>query len=368
MPKDPACSGIFSAFVNAYALRSALADFNLFVPGPVIELDDDEGKGLGTLALTGAMPDVMEVQGSDDEADTNHCAAASSAATASSACGSVPRQQCQSSQALVVKERPVNQVACVDARSNRFQVLTAMDHLSLVRHAAKLEDLLVSRDSRISKQRNALKRSQRLARKSQQLVLQSKEQVARQKLEAFTISKLGRQKEGRGGRLSMSSMFSIGIRRCCTNISALDFGVVAMLDVSSQTVMRCEHKTASSILYSMASFVSEGLDDAFREYKLYKACLDSGDASAANNHWSLMCIGVRTDATNSSIWRRKKLQVLESTVMYLTDDGIAHPARRRCVPIGDNKDKFTLVCLPFLPRSPNFCIAVDVDLLLFASL
>ena len=142
----------------------------------------------------------------------------------------------------------------------------------------------------------------------------------------FSVMKKGKQKDGRGGRLSTQAIFSIGIRRCLTTISAADFGIVAMFDVSGQTVIRCEQRTAAAIQFCMRSHVAEGLDVA------YQCSQGLPDA------FSLMAIGCRADATNSSVWRRSKLHVLEAGVLYIQDftalkagDFNAAANYRRCV-------------------------------------
>ena len=80
-----------------------------------------------------------------------------------------------------------------------------------------------------------------------------------------------------------------------------------MFDVSGQTVIRCEQRTAAGLLFCMRSHVSQGLDVALQ-------C-----AAAKSDDWSLMAIGHRADATNSSVWRRSKLHVLEASVMFVSD-------------------------------------------------
>ena len=48
----------------------------------------------------------------------------------------------------------------------------------------------------------------------------------------------------------MTSWFAIGIRKCLSQVAAADFGLTTMVDVSVQTVMRCEKKTCAALVYS----------------------------------------------------------------------------------------------------------------------
>lgn len=58
----------------------------------------------------------------------------------------------------------------------------------------------------------------------------------------WTIAKRGKGADGRGSRFTLTSWFAIGIRKCLSQVAAADFGLTTMVDVSGQTVMRCEKK------------------------------------------------------------------------------------------------------------------------------
>ena len=104
----------------------------------------------------------------------------------------------------------------------------------------------------------------------------------------FAVQKVGKKDV----RFSLQSKFSIGLRRGYTNVAAADFGILAMCDVSKQSVIRFEHMTASSIIRLMHLFVAAGL----------KTCLEAH----GKNEWSLISVRYRCDGTNTNIWRKKE--------------------------------------------------------------
>ena len=135
-----------------------------------------------------------------------------------------------------------------------------------------------------------------------------------------------------------------------TSIAAADFGIIAMFDVSGQTVIRCEQRAAAGIVHLMQSHVAKGLGMALQ--------CSQGDSDA----WSLMAVAYRADATNSSVWRRSKLHVLEASVLFVSDpdalktgDFNSAVSYRRCVFPGfrlillDNFCTFASLVLPLLP-------------------
>ena len=66
--------------------------------------------------------------------------------------------------------------------------------------------------------------------------------------------------DGRGARFSTSSWFSIGLRKCLSQVAATDFGLTTMTDVSGQTVMRCEQKTGAALVNCFHLFMAEALE------------------------------------------------------------------------------------------------------------
>ena len=137
-----------------------------------------------------------------------------------------------------------------------------------------------------------------------------------------------------GKRMSTSSGFAIGFRRNLSNISAADFGSTVMMDISHQRVCRSEVKTAAAILSRMKSFCAAFMDTLY--------CNDHHDhpspalppvvgelagerdggvplPSESFENFSLMTVASRCDATNSSIWKREKLHVLDVDVAMVTN-------------------------------------------------
>ena len=117
-------------------------------------------------------------------------------------------------------------------------------------------------------------------------------------------------------RLTAESVLSVGLRRNFSNIAACDFGSTILFPLSHQTVTRCEVRTSSALKGSLSSFVLEGLREC---YELHDACKD---LVAPTRSYSLMTIALRSDATNSSIWRRQKLHLCEVTAgfsLYIED-------------------------------------------------
>ena len=150
---------------------------------------------------------------------------------------------------------------------------------------------------------------------------------ARDEHELFQMKKLGRQKEGRAGRWSLQSRFSMGLRCCLSTISACDFGLISMIDVSRQTVLRAECITGAGIIWLMRSFCMEALGLAL-------------EAGAHEGEFSLFGVGYRSDAINSNIWHRKKLHVVEATAMFLS-----HPDKLKSGDFGAAMSSRSCVCL-----------------------
>ena len=175
----------------------------------------------------------------------------------------------------------------------------------------------------------------------------------------FAIAKRGKQAEGRGSRFTLSSWFSIGIRKCLSQVAASDFGLTTMTDISGQTVMRCEKKTCGALVHTFRLFMAEALGYAANcrhgngdgaaqagvseaevvlhglptdqlEVEPKPVCckiapvvstehLRSTAGDDDDGRWSLISVGFMNDATNSNIWRRKKLNVCEVKVQWVSN-------------------------------------------------
>ena len=150
--------------------------------------------------------------------------------------------------------------------------------------------------------------------KSQLQMVLREQAVGTQHGNSFEIVKAGRMLEGRAGRLTQASVFAIGLRRSLSNVAAADFGLVSCCDISGQTVSRCEEKTATGVSLLVRDFCQE----------VYHTAKQVSEKAAASGTalWSVACIGYRSDSTNSRIWKRQKLHVVECSVSFVKDFGL----------------------------------------------
>ena len=139
----------------------------------------------------------------------------------------------------------------------------------------------------------------------------------RSSLELSTSGKTGK-------RLNARSVIALGLRRNFANLAASDFGMVILRDVSASTVTRSEIRTAAALVMEMKSFCISNIVDFLDDPAgVPRPCLlDQGSKnislheSVSSNTlgWKLFITSLRSDATNSSIWKREKLHVLEAVV------------------------------------------------------
>ena len=274
------------------------------------------------------------------------------------------------SQNVAQTESQSHQLVCLErlpkARKTEMHTkaeLMGMQQHQLVRHCMSLQAKLHNRSLSLQSLRNKQRRSTRLVIKQDAKI---KKQSSQSKLclddvdQSFAVTKRGRKLDGRKGRLSLNSIFSIGLRRCCSNVAAADFSALSMVDVSGQTVLRCEVRTAGALVQTMRQFVAEGMDLAFQHHLKSQECV-----SESQEWFSVMSISYRCDATNSSIWRRSKLHVLEASVQYVVDFDClragnfgASVAYRRCVCQGSTSVKSAYVVFPS-------CLILQFTLLCF---
>ena len=332
----------FVGVISCHELKLACQRFmnlTISIPSAVIELDDNSepealveldlgGGGASSssganassslLSLTsrlGLIPN-MEIASVDDQVDgrgnNTNTMALDRKSTDSQDLQMVP---------VVV---PMKKSLLVSKTYAKEELLHAEKH-ELVRHVLNLQKQRARKTMTVKGLKNHTRRSDRKRERTQKAldkVLDKEEQSKTDSL--FKVFKRGKGLDGRGGRLSLNSIFSIGLRRSCTSIAAADFAAVSMIDLSAQTVLRCELRTAAAICHSMRSFVSAALDACFESHRC--------------GSWSVMAIGIRADATNSSVWRRSKLHVLESTVLFVSNhdslasgDFLNSISSRRCV-------------------------------------
>lgn len=330
----------FLGVISVNELRLACQRFmnlTISIPTAVIELDDNSESealveshlgGVGASSSSGAnssssllslthrlglIPN-MEIASIGDQVDDtgNNTMAVDRRSTYS--------QELQIVPAVV----PMKKSLLVSKSYGKEELLQAEKH-ELVLHVLNLQKQRSRKMMTLKGLKNRTKRSDRKLERNQKTldkILEKEEQSKTDSL--FKVFKRGKALDGRGGRLSLSSVYSIGLRRSCTSIAAADFAAVSMIDLSPQTVLRCELRTAAAICQAMRSFVSSALDACFESHRC--------------GSWSVMAIGIRADATNSSVWRRSKLHVTESTVLFVSDhdslasgDFLNSISSRRCV-------------------------------------
>ena len=178
---------------------------------------------------------------------------------------------------------------------------------ALVRKVLQHQTTARNKDKRILVLQNKVRNLNRQLQTSRrQAAAKSEElQIFQESQNVFALEKLGRQHAGRAGRWSLRSRFSMGLRCSLCTVAAADFSMLVMEDVSKQTVLRAECMSGAAIIHLMRSFCSEGLGVAL-------------ESAQSPDEWSVFGVGYRSDATNTNIWRRKKLHVLEARVLFLS--------------------------------------------------
>lgn len=108
---------------------------------------------------------------------------------------------------------------------------------------------------------------------------------------------------------SSRNYLAIAIRRNFSNISQEAFGATVLSDVSRHTVSRAESH-AGTLLAARARLF----------YRLMRGQLPALSVeSQEEGGWSMFLHTLRGDATNSSVWQRRKLQTLEVASCYVRD-------------------------------------------------
>ena len=123
-------------------------------------------------------------------------------------------------------------------------------------------------------------------------------------------------------------MLALGLRRNFANIAASDFGAIILRDMSAGTVIRAEIRTGTSLVVDMRVFctfsldcmTASGLQASVPDRWLLGPPhpLQHRDVSHTDLPWKLCFVALRSDATNSSIWKREKLHVLEAEMGLVT--------------------------------------------------
>ena len=170
--------------------------------------------------------DQLQISSDEDEADAGAASSETGAVQAAK-----PQPVAVLGAAATAGPVAVRQTGAVARSAQEFLQLEKHD---LARLCLKQQRQLQGKNIRIRQLMNELSRAKRESKKTGTLLARKSSVEA----DPFIIRKLGRQHDGRGGRLSLPSMFSIGLRRSLTHVAAGDFGILAMADISQQTVIR----------------------------------------------------------------------------------------------------------------------------------
>ena len=109
-----------------------------------------------------------------------------------------------------------------------------------------------------------------------------------------------------GKRLATQGIYAVGIRRNLSNISAADFGATVLRSISHQRVCRSEVRTGATILARMRARCAAAVGAL-------------SNIVTEEQSWGIVNVSFRCDATNSSIWKREKLHVLDVDLARVKD-------------------------------------------------
>ena len=181
---------------------------------------------------------------------------------------------------------------------------------------------LAKKNKDLANEKKALKRQLKKKHESLEKVRKIQSDLEQRGLMELTTS--GKT----GKRLTAASMLALGLRRNFANIAASDFGAIILRDMSAGTVIRAEIRTGTSLVVDMRVFGTFSLDcmtasgvQASVPDRLLLGPphpLQHRDVSHTDLPWKLCFVALRSDATNSSIWKREKLHVLEAEMGLVT--------------------------------------------------
>lgn len=207
--------------------------------------------------------------------------------------------------------------------------MTAADFQSLppascLRVAGRVATALAAQLERTKSFKNQL----RVAKRKVVRVTDKAEKKMRKTVTSL-VSTLTLQTAGKTGkRLTCQSAFSLGLRRNLSNVACSSIGAVLLMDISGQKVARAEIKTGAAIICSMRMMCSslmghcrslaksEALPEAPTDAQIPRPLSLS---FARGSPWCLTVVSLRSDATNSAIWKRQSLNVLEAEVLVVSD-------------------------------------------------
>ena len=243
-----------------------------------------------------------------------------------------------------------------DLRQQDYENMSPAQCALVAAKASIALQIQTERASEASKQCKALKRmnsrQEKLLQKRQKLLDEANH---RSGLEIVSVGKTGK-------RMTTQSAFAVGIRRNMSNIAAADFGSTILMDMSHQRVTRSELKTCAAMLCRMRSLCSSVVGHESSQSQTEQGLVVSGHSS-----WQLSTISFRCDATNSSIWRREKLHVLDVDFAWVKDfeavrayDGQKAIAVARCLPLGLTC-KFMRHALWLITLDSNGCVELYAE-------
>ena len=181
--------------------------------------------------------------------------------------------------------------AVLSQRTERVEVLAAANK-RLKRQATQLEkDIAAVKDAtQTATTSQAIKRIKHLSSTKSTLELKTRGQAHK--------------------RLTADSVLAVGLRRNFSNIASCDFGSTILFPLSHQTVTRCESRAACALKAAFSAFVLEKLHVC----RLFSEALR--ESNVPTRSYTLMTVAIRSDATNSNIWRRHKLHLCECTIGF----------------------------------------------------
>ena len=348
---------------------------------PLIVLDSD---GVPSISFTGHSADVIDIAVDDDqqqlvlldddEDDLDLFAAGSPFMEVDGSNDSAPDLQSPQQQEIPVpRGAPPQQLVPAPSAS-----AVAGDVVALLRNRnpgprqlakitrADLEQMHPNQRIRVGNQlarclRQQLSRNKTLVQKAKNLkrVADRREKALGKKRkeiedERARVGPLNLVTSGKSGkRLTAQSGFALGVRRNYSNIACSCLGATVLMDVSGQRVARYEIKTAAAILASRREandlFVksASGAGQQFLEILDGHGFVDGSGIprldtsfSSGESPWTLYCLSFRSDATNSNIWRRQSLHVVDTTVAWMADqravrnfDDLNAFSVQRCLPL-----------------------------------
>ena len=229
--------------------------------------------------------------------------------------------------------------------------LAKMEPHQFVRIGAQLVRCLQQQMDRNANLNRKAKNMKRMCDRKDKAVIKKQKQLVSERSSIGPLHLVTSGKTGR--RLTAQSGFALGIRRNYSNIACNCLGATILMDISGQRVARHEVKTAAGILASCRdanmSFLKAAQSVTQRFLEISDCDMDGSGLDTAigmslassQSPWTLYVLSWRSDATNSCIWKREKLHVVDTTcawadsnagVLNFNEDGIF--SVKRCLYFG----------------------------------